>query len=451
LLFDLRREKEQKTRELQENRMIQQRMDDINRDIINVTQEYMQADMRRQETEQRLSAMQQKINNLNNISAVRGVEELQRQRYQEKAQLALELKKLEEEQPNTPIYPTPPVKPTISQRKPKKTYLLLFAIMSVLLGVGGGVALGLLFNWVAGGAVIPLFVAFGCYLFVVDAKNKKAERLALQQEQKILAEYAEQEQKYQTELQEYQNSLEACNEYKRKADEVRARLSGVEMALADLAGQLNQLAPQGVDKLLQDEKTLKTEYDNLRNRYEAIIQKCSELKNRLIANKKELNIREEKFVLPSATEGEIENISEKIAQGQKKYNYAKKAIELLLMAKQNLTQNYLPKLNRLLNENLSRLGNFEFEEATVDANFEVLVRQSGQFRELGYLSTGCRQLCQFALRVSLMQCIYGGDLPLLVLDDPFVNFDSENFASAYGLLQKLADNTQILYLTCHDR
>ena len=45
----------------------------------------------------------------------------------------------------------------------------------------------------------------------------------------------------------------------------------------------------------------------------------------------------------------------------------------------------------------------------------------------------------------------GANRPFVVLDDPFVNFDKQNFKSAIDLLKKLSQNTQVVYLTCWDR
>ena len=228
-------------------------------------------------------------------------------------------------------------------------------------------------------------------------------------------------------------------------------MSATEIAIADLVKQLNDLAPSGAQNLLTKEREYKTTHLKLYNEREKLIETKQSLTSALAEYKKELDLRVEKFVLPSSTEGEIENLNEQIKVAQLKYGCAKKAVELLAKAKENLTKGYLPKLNLLFSQNLTGVGLTEFKDATVDDNFSVKLLQGGQMRETGYLSTGNQEICDFLLRLSLMQCIYGQDLPLLILDDPFVNYDEDNFKRAFGLLTELSKTVQILYLTCHDR
>ena len=46
--------------------------------------------------------------------------------------------------------------------------------------------------------------------------------------------------------------------------------------------------------------------------------------------------------------------------------------------------------------------------------------------------------------------LYEGELPFLVLDDPFISYDDERGARARRLLSAIAKERQILYFTCSD-
>ena len=100
---------------------------------------------------------------------------------------------------------------------------------------------------------------------------------------------------------------------------------------------------------------------------------------------------------------------------------------------------------------LATLSDGKLTTATVDSGFGIRILQEGQMVEVEYLSTGYREICNFALRLALMQCIYGKDLPFVILDDPFVNYDDNNFALAQKLLTELSATTQVIYLTCRNR
>lgn len=446
LLFELKKKREQKQRQLEENKAVQRKIDFLNQSILTTTKNLMDCDFKGQEIQRRLQLTEQKLAQTNNLSAIVALEERIKQRQQEELQLSQELDGLEKTQPPAPEA-VQPAQMVAKEQAGKNGGLAPFAVIAFSLAVAF-LALGFGVNILIGAIGAVVFGAVGAVLLVLNAKRKKEYALRLQEIEKG-NELAQKE--YQVAVEEYQRKEKEVEDHREKTESARTRLSAVKIALADLLSQLTALAPDGSEKLLQEEKSLKVLQSDLRQQLEKISQQCVSYKNRLAEDKKELALREENFVLPSDTEGEIENLTEQITQGQIKYSCAKKAVELLLQAKENLTKGYLPKLNVLFNKNLSLVSNFEFEEATVDANFTVLLRQGGQMRETGYLSTGCRQMCDFALRISLMQCIYGKDLPLLVLDDPFVNYDDANFASAYRLLQQLSEKTQILYLTCHER
>ena len=53
------------------------------------------------------------------------------------------------------------------------------------------------------------------------------------------------------------------------------------------------------------------------------------------------------------------------------------------------------------------------------------------------------------MRFALIDCLYQ-DKPFIILDDSFVDFDKENLKVIKDILNKLKDNYQIIYFTCHD-
>ncbi|MEW5913716.1 MAG: AAA family ATPase [Thermodesulfobacteriota bacterium] len=66
------------------------------------------------------------------------------------------------------------------------------------------------------------------------------------------------------------------------------------------------------------------------------------------------------------------------------------------------------------------------------------------------LSRGTRDQLYLCLRLALAQEMTAGHEPLpLILDDPLVNFDDERLAAALDLLCALAQERQVLLLTCH--
>ncbi|MBU1157286.1 MAG: hypothetical protein KJ921_15645, partial [Proteobacteria bacterium] len=71
-------------------------------------------------------------------------------------------------------------------------------------------------------------------------------------------------------------------------------------------------------------------------------------------------------------------------------------------------------------------------------------------REIAALSRGTRDQLYLCLRLALAQEITAQGEPLpLILDDPLVNFDAQRLAAALAMLCRVAEERQVILLTCH--
>lgn len=123
---------------------------------------------------------------------------------------------------------------------------------------------------------------------------------------------------------------------------------------------------------------------------------------------------------------------------------------LLDQAKGNLSGSYLPKLRDRTAELLQAVTHGDFQVA-IDGNFAVQLRQNGQTKSLAAFSRGIREITVLCFRLALSELLFDGQIPFLLVDDAFVNFDEENFLRATELLKQLSHSTQIVYFTCHKR
>ena len=57
-------------------------------------------------------------------------------------------------------------------------------------------------------------------------------------------------------------------------------------------------------------------------------------------------------------------------------------------------------------------------------------------------------LVLLGMRFALVDALFAGAKPIVILDDPFVNLDDQHSRLALELLTELAQSRQILYLTC---
>jgi len=53
------------------------------------------------------------------------------------------------------------------------------------------------------------------------------------------------------------------------------------------------------------------------------------------------------------------------------------------------------------------------------------------------------------MRFALVDALFTGEKPFVILDDPFVNLDDEHTAEALRMLKELAKDRQIVYLVCN--
>ena len=99
---------------------------------------------------------------------------------------------------------------------------------------------------------------------------------------------------------------------------------------------------------------------------------------------------------------------------------------------------------------LQSLTNEQAPESVMDTSFEIRMREGGQSRTMESFSRGQRDTVELCVRLSLTEALYDeGEVPFLLLDDPFVNLDDEHLLAARTLLDRLAQKYQILYFVCH--
>ena len=91
----------------------------------------------------------------------------------------------------------------------------------------------------------------------------------------------------------------------------------------------------------------------------------------------------------------------------------------------------------------SRISSF-----TMDTSLALSCEAYGERRPIAVLSRGEKDLVCFCARLALLESIFTKEPPILLLDDPFINLDDENYAKAAKLLSHLAERFQIVYTVC---
>lgn len=151
-------------------------------------------------------------------------------------------------------------------------------------------------------------------------------------------------------------------------------------------------------------------------------------------------------------EDKILNAQQAKAVEEQKFATAERVSALLTQAKENLSGGYLPKLKTRVSQLVDFVTNGQYE-VSLDGKFAIRIRENGQTKQLSCFSRGVREIVLLCFRVALSELLYDGAVPLVVVDDAFVNYDEDNFVRATALLKELTTKcgTQVIYFTCHNR
>ena len=167
-------------------------------------------------------------------------------------------------------------------------------------------------------------------------------------------------------------------------------------------------------------------------------------KSRLIIR---VSTYEEDLVRKEELINQKERLINDINNMERNYKLLKTTETLLKEANDSLLAKYVKPMKDRLNEYLSIVSNKNF---FIDTDFNFTYEEDGIRREIDYYSKGIQQIVVLCMRFALIDCLYQDNKPFIILDDSFVDFDKNNLEYIKDILNKLKNNYQIIYFTCHD-
>ena len=196
-----------------------------------------------------------------------------------------------------------------------------------------------------------------------------------------------------------------------------------------------------------DGNTLQSQKEDIERRRENAVNKLTYLASEQGRLSQERNALNFDSITPSER---IEQLSDEIAELEHRYAVAELVTKLLAEAKDKLSSSYLPRLCSRCQQLLNNVtcGNYE---VAIDRAFNVQLRENGQTKPMSEFSRGIREITLLCFRVALSELLYDGNIPFVIVDDAFVNFDEDNFVRATDLLKNIAKQGQVIYFTCHRR
>lgn len=147
---------------------------------------------------------------------------------------------------------------------------------------------------------------------------------------------------------------------------------------------------------------------------------------------------------------ELETAQEEELALKKKYELIVKTLSFLEQAEQSLKDRYISPVKNSFLSYSNLLERVLGEKVAFDKDFRVRFERGGELRSDTHLSAGQKSLCALCLRLALIDNMYKGEKPFIIMDDPFVHLDNEHMRRAETLLRELAKNKQIIYFCCHE-
>ncbi|MEI7844297.1 MAG: AAA family ATPase [Chloroflexota bacterium] len=152
---------------------------------------------------------------------------------------------------------------------------------------------------------------------------------------------------------------------------------------------------------------------------------------------------------------ELDEEIELVSADVQRFNNFSQALELatneLTVATREFQKMFAPRLERIVENGLEQITAGRYRQVKIDPNslnVQVLAPERNELVETPLLSTGTRDLIYLVLRMGIAQLMSnsGEKMPLL-LDDPFVEFDSIRQKAALDYLNNLSDKAQIFLFT----
>ncbi len=395
-------------------------------------------------------------------------------------------------------------KATVAEKNNKWIWLLIGAVLGAT-GVGLMVA-----NMLVGGLPLIL-VGLVCVILGFAGGKKKENSPFAQQEQRLqnlqkertslyeeissyISSYVNQEEASESRvlitLQELRRRAQngkslrekaerynqAKQDYEENKQKIVSYLSGLSiLPTEDLVGQFANLREhlktyEKAQTLCQSTKAAKEEFEqnNDVSRYDGeeamqteesladigeklhqIAQQLEGLHQDILSYERQLEMQREKRDSISEKEEELAALQELQSQEQKKQELIGKTKELMEQAKASFTQKYMAPIMNGFEKYYSILTGEAAEDYHLDANTHLTVEQYGMQRETKFFSTGYQDLMGVCMRLALIDAMYQGEKPFIIMDDPFVNLDEEKTRGGLALLSEVAKEYQVVYFSCH--
>jgi len=191
---------------------------------------------------------------------------------------------------------------------------------------------------------------------------------------------------------------------------------------------------------IEDIKADREQTDNATNQLREVLDERKDELDALFEQKKELE----------ETRANLLVIDDKLEECEHKYDIISKTMGYLEKAKEQLSARYMDPIEDAFTKYYSYITTQYLDKYELDADINISRQEMGHRRSKNSLSQGYKDLVDISLRMALIDVMYKDEKPWIVLDDPFVNLDTEKLAQVKDFIEEISKEYQVIYFTCHE-
>lgn len=217
---------------------------------------------------------------------------------------------------------------------------------------------------------------------------------------------------------------------------------------------------QRLTKELERLETIAEKYkldNSLDKRPESLEANAEELFEQLREKTAALELLREEI---SALEDNVSELDSKLAAFETQKNQSaeiKEKIKLydalkteILKADQSLKDRYVKPIRDKFCYYAKLIEDAIGQKVSMDKDYKISFDIQGKLRSYEHLSSGSLAVCALCFRLAVISEMFENEQPFLILDDPFMPLDKTHFEKTKVLLEKLAEDKQIIYFCCHE-
>ncbi|MCD8286848.1 MAG: AAA family ATPase [Clostridia bacterium] len=237
------------------------------------------------------------------------------------------------------------------------------------------------------------------------------------------------------------DTVENIKEALAEAEEDSRRFSGYKEAYQNAAAKANDFKAH--KNLVSRPEGISVDIEELNAEISSVSKERSQLAL-------EINSAEKDIETKQSLNNDLEESTAKIARYSANYDIIVKTRDALKAADDRLKDKYANPISGSFAAYENALRKSTGEKIYMTRDLTVRFEHAGEERGEEYLSSGQRAACALCYRLAILDNMYSGEKPFLILDDPFSTMDAAHFASSKALLLDLSRTFQIIYLTCHE-